>query len=216
MKRLNCFILSFVLVVLASPSMFASTDIKDILGGLGGSSSGSDIGSTIGSVLNGVLSSSKLSVSDIKGTWSYVEPAVEFKSENLLKKAGGAAAASTIKSKLSPYYEKAGVQNLKFTVNDDKTFTLSINKVNLSGTIEEGEADGQFVFSFKAAGKISLGKITAYMSKNISGQLTLTFDASKLITLVNAVAKISSSLQTVANLLNSYDGLTVGFVLKKS
>lgn len=195
-------------------------DIKDILGGLkGGSSSNSgDIVSGIGSVLNGVLSSSNLSVKDIVGTWKYVEPAVEFKSDNLLKKAGGAAASSAIVNKIKPYYEKAGVQNMIFTVDDDSSFTMKIGKITTSGTIEAEESGGQFVFNFKAAGKIKLGKINAYMSKNISGQLTLTFDASKLISLVNTMASISSNstVQGVASVLNSYDGLTVGFVLSKN
>lgn len=46
-------------------------------------------------------------------------------------------------------------------------------------------------------------------------KLTLTFDASKLIKLVNAVASVSgqSSLQAAAKMLNSYDGLYAGFEL---
>lgn len=71
-------------------SATVSPDIKDLLKGIGGSSSSSSSGVTdvVGSVLNGVLSSSKLSVSDVVGTWKYADPAVEFKSDNLLKKAG--------------------------------------------------------------------------------------------------------------------------------
>lgn len=218
MKKGRFYILSILTVALFSLNAYAATDLKDILNGLGGNSgSGSDIGSAIGNVINGVLSKSKLTIADIKGNWIYQEPAVEFKSENLLKKAGGAAASSTIKSKLKPYYEKAGMQNLKFTVNEDGTFSLGLKKMTLSGTIETTDNDGEFIFAFKAAGKISLGKLTAYMSKNISGQLTLTFDASKLISLVNTIASITSNstIQTVSSVLNSYDGLTVGFVLKK-
>ena len=215
MKKFYLILLGFVASSMMSVS--ANPDIKDLLKGLGGSGSNSDIVGGIGSVLNGVLSSSKISVKDVVGTWGYVDPAVEFKSENLLKKAGGAAASSAIVSKIKPYYEKAGVKNMQFVVNEDATFTLAIGKTKMSGTITEGSSDGQFIFNFKALGKINLGKITAYMSKNISGELTLTFDASKLISLVNTISSITSNstIQGVSSLLNSYDGLTVGFLLKK-
>lgn len=215
MKKSFCFVLS---LFVASAIVALPPDIKDILNGLGGKSGSSDIGNTIGSVLNGVLSTSKLTVADVTGHWKYVEPAVEFKSDNLLKKAGGAAASSTITSKIKPYYEKVGIQNLELTINDDASFSMNTGKVKLSGTISTTDNDGQFIFAFKAAGSFSLGKITAYMSKNVSGQLTLTFDASKLISLVDTVAKVSnnSTVQSVSALLNSYDGLTLGFVLKKN
>lgn len=212
--------LSLFITFSAVFGVYANPDIKDVLKGLGGSGSSEsgDIANSIGSVLNGVLSTSKISVKDVVGEWKYSEPAVEFKSENLLKKAGGAAASSAIVAKIKPYYEKAGINNLKFSVKDDSSFTMNTGKINVSGTIEKGEADGQFIFAFKAAGSFNIGKITAYMSKNVSGQLTLTFDASKLIALVNGIAKISSNstLQSASSLLNSYDGLTVGFLLVKN
>lgn len=212
------FVLSMFLTLSISISASETTDIKDVLKGLGGnSSSSSSTTDVIGSVLNGVLSSSKISVSDVIGTWKYADPAVEFKSDNLLKKAGGSVASSTITSKIKTYYEKVGMKNLVVTIKDDNSFTMSIGKVNLSGTISNGESDGQFFFNFKTVASISLGKITAYMSKNISGQLTLTFDASKLISIVSSISKLAnnSTVSSVSSLLSSYDGLTVGFLLTK-
>lgn len=220
MKKRICNVLLFLAVSIASVTATQTGDITDLLKGLGSGSSESSSGvlSGLGSVLNGVLSTSKISISDVVGSWKYVEPAVEFKSENLLKKAGGSAAAATITDKIKPYYEKAGITNLEFIVKEDGSFTLGVGKIKMSGTLQASDTDGAFIFNFKAVGSLSLGKITGYLSKNISGQLTLTFDASKLISLVNGIAKLSanSTLQTVSSLLNSYDGLTVGFVLKKS
>lgn len=222
MKKLIVLALGFVCGLSVSMQASSTPDLKDLLNGLSGSSSGSsstsDIVSGIGSVLNGVLSTSKLSVQDVVGNWVYADPAVEFKSENLLKKAGGAAASSTITSKVKPYYEKVGLQNMQLTINQDNTFTMKVGKLSSSGTIEATDENGVFIYAFKAAGKISLGKVTAYMSKNISGQLTLTFDASKLMTVVSGIANMTSNstLQGLSSLLNSYDGLTVGFVLKKN
>ena len=199
----------------------SSNIFGSLLQGLGGSSSGSsgglgDIVSGVGSVLNGVLSSSNLTVADIVGTWNYVEPAVDFKSDNFLMKAGGAAASSTIVKKIEPYYNMLGVKNLQFVVNQDGTFSLGFGMLKGSGTIET-DGNGEFIFHFQALGSMNIGSMTAYMSKNLSGQLSLTFDATKLLSLVDAIGKISSNstVQTVTNLLNSYDGLTVGFLLAR-
>ena len=61
-----------------------------------------------------------------------------------------------------------------------------------------------------------VGKVSAHVEK-VGNKLTITFDASKLITIVNSIASISgqSTLKSVASLLNSYDGLKCGFELKK-
>ncbi|MDE5934938.1 MAG: DUF4923 family protein, partial [Muribaculaceae bacterium] len=45
----------------------------------------SDILSKLGTVANNVLGSGKVTIADLEGNWTYVEPAVEFKSDNLLK-----------------------------------------------------------------------------------------------------------------------------------
>lgn len=214
MKKSSLFLINLLLLSFLPLRASEGNDIKDIFNKIGGSGSTSDI---IGSVVNGVLSNSNITIKDIVGTWNYVEPAVEFKSDNLLQKAGGAAAAKTITNKIKPFFDKANMDRLVFTVAEDGTFKLGVGGVSASGTIEKSTDGGCFIFNFKAGGKVNLGKINAYMSKNVSGQLTLTFDASKIISLVNTIAKISSNstVQTVSSLLNSYDGLTVGFLMKK-
>ena len=64
------------------------------MGGTTTNNSGSSIGSNaLGGLLDLVVGSVKLSQADIIGTWSYVEPACAFTSENLLAKAGGSVAA---------------------------------------------------------------------------------------------------------------------------
>ncbi|MDE6543526.1 MAG: DUF4923 family protein [Muribaculaceae bacterium] len=180
--------------------------------------SASDILSKLGTVANNVLGSGKVTIADLEGTWSYVEPAVEFKSDNLLKKAGGSVASTTIVNKLKPYYQKVGMDKMTLSVDSAATFKMSVGKIPLTGQIVASETDGQFVFQFKAANKINMGKVNAYVSKTATGQIKLTFDVSKLISLVETVAKISgnSSMKTVSSMLTSYDGLTAGFVLKKS
>ncbi len=219
-------IIAVAALLMAAPSVNASPDITDLLkgaagalkGGGDGEGSGSTALSGLKGMVEGLISKSNLSEADLVGNYKYSAPAVAFKSDNFLQKAGGAAAAGVITDKLAPYYAKAGITNLTATFNDDKTFKFQVKRVTLSGTFEKDPASeiGDFIFNFKAAGKIPVGKFKAHVEK-VGSKLTITFDASKLITLVNTIANISgqSTLKSVATLLNSYDGLNCGFELSK-
>lgn len=222
-------IYSVLLALICTFSVSAqSFDLKDILKGIGGNSSestestgseksSSGLGDILGSVIGNVLGTSKLTPADLTGTWSYSAPAVAFKSDDLLKKAGGAAASATIESKLAPYYQRAGLDKMELTVNADSTFTMKFNRGSLSGTISQGDQDGFMKFQFKAMGKINMGGLNAAVSK-AGNQLSITFDVSKLMSLVNTIASISgnSTLKGANSLLQSYDGMQAGFRLKKS
>ena len=62
---------------------------------------------------------------DMTGTWNYKGSAVEFESDNLLMKAGGAAAATMAENKLNEQLSKIGIKDgqMSFTFNADSTFT---------------------------------------------------------------------------------------------
>ena len=212
MKLLRKLVLVTLMLSVCS-NLTNAQSISDILGKLGG---GNTAG-TIGSIVEGVLSKSDLQVSDLVGNWKSTGPAVTFKSDNLLKKAGGAAVASSIENKLSGYYSKLGLNGAVLTVNKDGTFQLSIKSIKLSGTIElaEGEDKGVFLFNFKALGKVNLGKVKTYIQKT-SVSMDVMFDASKLLTILQAVGNNVSSLSSITSLLSSYDGLCVGFAMKKN
>lgn len=212
-------------VIIACANVANAQSLSDLLGKIkGGSGSGNDSGSTIGNILNGVagvLTGSDLQVKDLEGNWQASGPAVSFKGDNFLKKAGGEAAAATIEGKIKPYYEKYGLNNSSFTVNNDSTFVLAIGKVKLSGTIEQAEGDekGVFVLNFQALKKVNLGKMNIYVQKSPlkPNQLDFMFDATKLMRIVEGVGKISgiSIAKTMSSLLSSYDGMCVGFQMTK-
>lgn len=171
-------------------------------------------GDDVANVVDNILKTDKIEVADLEGTWKSAGPAVSFKSENTLEKAGGVAAAATIESKLAPYYNKVGLENCTFTFTKEGAVTITLkNGKTITGTVTKGTTDGTMVFSFDKLGK--LGKLTAYVSKGTT--LSIMFDASKLVKLVSAVAKVAgtSSLSTVSTLLNSYDGVYAGFKLDK-
>ena len=52
---------------------------------------------------------------DMTGTWNYKGSAVEFESDNLLMKAGGAAAATMAENKLNEQLSKIGKLQFQFT-----------------------------------------------------------------------------------------------------
>lgn len=199
MKKL---LLLFVLALGCSVSLSAqSFDLKGMLGSL--------------------LSSDKITVKSLTGTWKYSAPAVTFKSSNLLKKAGGAAASSAIESKLSPYYSKAGLNKVELTIEEDSTFTMKLSKATLKGTISavsDSDSDANFVFNFIVGGKLPIGKMNTYITKVGSNNLTITFDVSKLVSIVEKAGSItgSSTISGITNVLQGYDGVCAGFKLTKS
>lgn len=216
MKRL---LLSFAmasLLLAAAPAASASPDITDLLKGAASKIGGGD-GSTalsgLKGAVEGMIAKSDLTAADLVGDYKYSAPAVSLQSDNALQKLGGSAATGVIVDKLAPYYQKAGLTSMTATFREDGTCEFKEKKATVTGTYERNES-GDFTFNFKAVKKIPLGKMNAHVEK-IGKKLTLTFDASKLIKLVNAVASVSgqSSLQAAAKMLNSYDGLYAGFEL---
>ena len=214
MKRI--FFSLFVAIVVCNSFTCNAFDIKDALGKVLSADSTSTTASNIGNVISAVIGPQKVELKDLVGTWKYSAPAVSFKSDNFLQQAGGAAAASSIEQKILPFYTRTGITGLKVQFMEDSTFTMKVKRINAKGTISIDEA-GNYVFHFQALGKVNVGTMTAYINKSYTNELSLTFDASKLMTLIEKVANYSNNttLKTASTLLNSYDGITVGFKLKK-
>ena len=220
-------ILTLLLLIVAAGCMTATPfDLKDLLnkGAAADSASSSSQADTtsdkglgsLGSLLGNILGTGNIEVKDLVGTWDYSSPAVTFKRDNLVKKAGGAAASTVIEQKLKEYYKKAGIDGMTLTIEADSTFTMKLKRITVSGTIEK-TADGNFQFNFRIGKKIPIGSMAAYISK-AGNTVDITFDVSKLIVLVDKIATFSgnSTLTGISKLLNSYDGLCAGFTLRKS
>lgn len=190
-------------------------DLKDLVG-KAAEKVGSN-GSGITDALGSLISSDKLTVADIVGNYTYSKPAVAFKSDNLLKKAGGTVVSSQIESKLAPYYKTVGIDKMTFVINNDNTFTMKVRGIPFSGTIEQCTDGSQanFTLKFKAVKKISVGSMNAYVVKSANKQVSITFDVSKLVSLLQKVGGLTgnSSIKTLTSLLSSYDGICAGFAL---
>lgn len=225
MKRILLVIITIMLF--SAQAILAEPDIRDLLKGLGNNSTSSTqddniskLGNVLGSVISNIAGGTEATPENLAGVYSYSKPAVTFASDNLLQKAGGAAMSAVIVNKLEPYYSKAGLNMLQVTLNSDKTFEFALGRLKLSGVYDRDSTATQgnvFVFNFQAIKKISIGRIKSYVQLNGSN-LTLTFDASKLLSLANSIASLTGkqSLKTAAGLLNSYEGLNCGFELTRT
>lgn len=204
-------------LTIASTFTVSSQNLSDILGSLGSgkssseSNSGSGIGDILGSVIEGVFTKTNLTLADLVGEYQAQGPAVTFKSENFLQKAGGVAGAAAIESKLKPYYDQYGLNSMTLTVDENANFVMKIKALSLKGTITQNEGEGTFNFNFNVMG-INLGKFTAYIEKSGS-TLKLMFDATKLKSFISTVAKFTgnSMASALATILDSYDGACIGW-----
>lgn len=168
-------------------------------------------------IATALTSSSKFDVADLNGTWDYQNPAINFKSDNALNKIGGTAASVALVNKLKPYYEQIGLNTLSVTFDAEANFTMKIKGVQLKGAVTKDDENGNLTFNFNAFNKIPLGKVSAKAEKSATGVLSLTFDVSRLVTIVDKVSSVAkiSSVQSLVKLLQSYEGIYVGAQLKK-
>ena len=150
---------------------------------------------------------------DMTGTWTYSGSAIEFESDNLLQKAGGAAAAAVAEKKLDEQLAKVGIKDgqVSFTFNADSTFTSTVGKRTMTGT-----------YSYDATDKVVHLRYFKLLNMNAkvnctSTNMDLLFNSDKLLKLVAFISSKSSSttLKTISSLADSYDGMMLGFALKK-
>ena len=150
---------------------------------------------------------------DMTGTWTYSGSAIEFESDNLLQKAGGAAAASIAEKKLDEQLAKVGIKDgqVSFTFNADSTFTSTVGKRTMTGT-----------YSYDATDKVVHLRYFKLLNMNAkvnctSTNMDLLFNSDKLLKLIAFISSKSSSttLKTISSLADSYDGMMLGFALKK-
>ncbi len=171
---------------------------------------------SIKDIFSGVVNAvtgSKVSASSLVGTWTYSAPACEFESDNLLAKAGGAAASKKITSKLSTVYSKVGMQNVSYTFKDDGTYTSTLKGRTTSGTYTLDEKNKTLTL------KTSAGlTMKTYVSVS-SSEMSMLFESGKLMdglkTVTSLASKVNSTASLLSSLMGSYDGMRLGFKLKK-
>lgn len=161
----------------------------------------------------------------IDGTWKYQEPQVQFKSENLLAKAGGAASTAKIEASLNKLYGKIGLdERMTYTFNADSTFTQTVkigsSVKNLKGTYSLDKANKIITLKYAALGKVGFGKINAIYA-NTGTSLALLFDATEMMGLMKKIVNTASSLTgktslaALSTFMDNYDGALLGYKMSK-
>lgn len=151
----------------------------------------------------------------IVGTWTYQEPSVQFSSDNLLAKAGGTVASAKVVEKIKPYFEKVGFKQgqMSITFKDDKTCTYVIKSKEHAGTYTYDKESG--MISIQGTG---FQFPDAYVSI-VGTQLSMTFDSSKILSLVKgagSVAGSNSTLGSISTIASAYDGMKTGFLFTRN
>ncbi len=207
MKKIIHYLTAFVGLWLCTVTAQAQS-LKDILNS-----------ETVQKVVSSVTGGQSVTVSNLQGTWTYVDPAVQLGSDNTLKQIAGAAATTELEKNLKEQCAKVGIVEgvFNYTFNADSTFTSALKKGSLKGTYSVNEADKTITFTYTAGtSNRTIYALTA--STVLAGDnLTLLFNADKLLTFLTKVTSLSgnNTLQSLSQLANQYDGLMLGFDLKK-
>ena len=148
------------------------------------------------------------------GTWAYVGPDCQLKGDDLLKNIGGDAAGVEVEKKMESIYEKAGLNTIQYTFNEDKT---------CSYTIKGKKVEGTYVFDPEAktitiqAGRLKVKTVAHVVT--LGSNMSFVFDANKIFSVVKTITGATSSLNASASainkLLEEFDGMMIGFELKK-
>lgn len=189
----------------SSSSSSSSNGISSVLGALTN-------GETLANVFTSVIGADKLSAEQLVGTWKYDGAGCAFSSENALAKAGGEVAATQVEEKLDEQYSKLGLSssNTYLTFNSDKSFEASLAGKKFSGTYTYTESDGSIKLT------TLLFSMNGYVKRNASG-ISVLFESKKAITLIQTLTSLSNSsyASTLNSISSNYDGVRVGFDMKK-
>lgn len=169
-------------------------------------------GNNLGNLLTSIIGLDKMKQADLVGTWHYSQPGCAFTTENALAKAGGEAVAANVKEKLASTYAKVGInaQNTSFTFKQDGTFSASLMGHSVNGTYTFNEKDQSITL------QAMMMSFTGYTKKNVDG-IALLFESKKILSIMQLIGSMSgnSTLASVADLSANYDGVRVGFDMKK-
>lgn len=173
-----------------------------------------DLKSILSGIAKNVVGDKATSEMSIIGTWVYVGPDCQLKGDDILKNFGGDAAGEEVEKKMLPIYEKAGLNSIQYTFNKDKTCSYTLKGKKVDGTYEfNAEAKTITIRTEKLGVKITANVVT--LGENMS----FLFEADKVLSVVKTItgvaAKLNASASSINQLASQFDGLLIGFELKK-
>lgn len=193
MKKLVCMIALFCAVAVQANAQ----SWKDILSG----------------VVQTVVGDKATTELSLIGTWDYVGPDCQLKGDDILTEIGGAAAGEEVEKKMEAIYAKTGLNTIQYTFNEDKTCSYTIKGKKIQGTYEfDPEAKTATI-----KGRLGV-KITAHVV-TLGSNMSFVFDANKIFSVVKTITGVASTVNTsvsaINQLIEQFDGMMIGFELKK-
>ncbi len=184
-----------------------------VMCGVSANAGAQDLKSILSGVAKAVVGNKATTASSIIGTWTYSGPECQFESENLLAKAGGEMAAKEVEEKMIAVYNKVGMNNIRYTFNEDGTYSYQMKKRTVTGSYVFDDAAKTITMT----GKLGL-KTVAYVTVT-GNDMSMVFKADKLMsilkTITGAASKVNSTAATINSVAEAYDGLMLGFELKE-
>lgn len=171
---------------------------------------------TFDNLLSALLGGTKLTEEALYGNWTYQGVDVAFESESLLSKAGGVVAAGTIEQKIDEQLQKYGIKPgaVKFTFNQDHTFTANLGGKALTGTYTYNPETRQI----NLVAALGLFNQTATVGSSAKG-ISLLFPADKLLTIAQMAGGLlgqsNSTISALTSLVGNYKGMQIGLALAK-
>lgn len=174
--------------------------------------------SAVKDAVTAVTGGKQLSVENLAGTWTYVNPAIQLEGDNALKNVAASVAASEIEKKLNEYCAKVGIEAgaFNYTFNADSTFTSQLKGRTLNGTYSFNAEEKTIELKYGKLSKLNLATMTAYVVLS-DNQLSLLFNVDKLLDFLTKLSSLSdnTALQAINKLASEYDGMKLGFELSK-
>ena len=155
---------------------------------------------------------------NIEGEWEYNSIDVKFTGDNALMNAASEVAVSKIEDKLTEYMQIIGLKEGTFgyRFNPDGSFTTSFLKLDLPGKYTFSSEEDTIELSYGSEGKLKGVKMKATAKVNATN-LELLFNADKLMEFLGKISSSSDNQKLAAlnQLISQYDGLKIGFELKR-
>lgn len=204
MKK-KSFILAAICLLFVSNNMYGQS-LKDILNS-----------AAVKDAVSSVAGKKELTAENLQGSWTFEKSACELKTGNILKGAGGSVISSQVEKKIDDLCAKAGIKEGKFsyTFNPDSTFTSELGKGKPMNGTYSFDAETQ-TLSMQFGKSLKLTNFDAKVTK-VGDNINLLFNADKLLKLISTVSATSenSTLKLANQIATQYDGMLLGFELKK-
>ncbi len=219
-KIVTLFVAGMMLVSFNSQAQNLGGLLGNVVGAAAGSAGGnSKAGNILNTISNVVYAyTGNTQAVSLPGNWNYTGSAIALGSDNQISNIAGAAARGTVETKVDEYLSKVGLTAgaLKFTFNEDLTFTCTVKGIPINGTWRTLEDGSKIQLQFsKTLKKLTM---TGTLKPTATG-CEMLFEGKKFLNFVKTIltyaAKQNAAASSIASLAGNYSDMKIGFKLDR-